>query len=94
MLKLRMKLKLNDGVQAKCKKHPKYNPEKEGSNIKGGCSTCLQLWDLYRSKLELERAVRIFQRNAAPWIKYRAPRVKRGSAAAPAPELEVQELTP
>jgi hypothetical protein len=88
MLKFRMKLKLNDGVQAKCKKHPKYNPEKEGSNIKGGCSTCLQLWDLYRSKLELERAVRIFQRNAAPWIKYRAPRMNSGSAAAPMTELE------
>jgi len=77
MLKFRFKLKINDAIEAKCPRHPRFNPEKEGHNFKGGCSTCRELWNVYRAKLELEHAVRVFQRQSGPWIKYRQPRTKK-----------------
>lgn len=81
MLKFKVKLKLNDSIEAKCPKHPRFNPEKEGNNIKAGCSTCHTLYDLYRSKLEFERSLRILQRNCAPWLKYRKPRARAANVA-------------
>jgi hypothetical protein len=44
MLKFNYKLTVRERVTAKCVRHPRYNPEKEGrAGIKGGCSTC---WNL------------------------------------------------
>lgn len=89
MLKFRFKLKINDAIEAKCPRHPRFNPEKEGHNFKGGCSTCQKLWNVYRAKLELERAVRLFQRESGPWIKYRQPRATKPAAAPDAIETPI-----
>jgi len=86
MLKFRFKLKINDAIEAKCRRHPRFNPEKEGHNVKGGCSTCLKLWNVYRAKLELERSVRLFYRESGPWIQYRQPRTKKPPDATDASE--------
>ena len=41
MLQFTYKLKLTERVKAKCCRHPRYNPEKDGrAGIRGGCSTC------------------------------------------------------
>ena len=41
MLQFTYKLKLTERVKAKCSRHPRYNPEKDGrAGIRGGCSTC------------------------------------------------------
>lgn len=43
-------LKLTVKWKAKCKKHPRYDPQKEGeAGVKGGCAICLGLWNLYLS---------------------------------------------
>jgi hypothetical protein len=89
MLKFRFKLKINDAIEAKCPRHPRFNPEKEGHNFKGGCSTCHQLWDVFRAKLELERAVRLFQRASGPWIKYRQVRAKKPPRATDVTETHI-----
>jgi len=89
MLKFRFKLKINDAIEAKCTRHPRFNPEKEGHNFKGGCATCQKLWNVYRAKLELERAVRLFQRESGPWIKYRQPRATKPAAAPDAIETPI-----
>ena len=40
MLQFTYKLKLTERVKAKCCRHPRYNPEKDGrAGIRGGCST-------------------------------------------------------
>lgn len=37
-------LKLNSKFEAKCPKHPGFNPAKQGvAEIKGGCEVCLNL---------------------------------------------------
>lgn len=74
MIRFTYKLKLTERVTAKCSRHPRYNPEKEGRDIKGGCSGCFALYDLYQSRLALEAAAIKFQRLAAPWVRVRQPR--------------------
>ena len=72
MFKFKFTLKLNERVVAKCSRHPRYNPDQDGyAAIKGGCSTCIELYDLYRAKVDLEKAVRVFLKSAGPWTKYR-----------------------
>ena len=47
MLQFTYKLKLTERVKAKCSRHPRYNPVKDGrAGIRGGCSTCFSLYDL------------------------------------------------
>jgi hypothetical protein len=39
MFQFSYKLKVAERVKAKCERHPRYNPEREGrGGIKGGCS--------------------------------------------------------
>lgn len=91
MVQFTYKLKLNERVKAKCSRHPYYNPEKESAaGIRGGCSACWDIYNLHRSRLELDRAVREFLRYAAPWIKYRRPREPRTKKTAPAEEPPLQ----
>jgi hypothetical protein len=41
MFQFTYKLKVAERVKAKCERHPRYNPERDGrGGIKGGCSTC------------------------------------------------------
>ena len=86
MLKFSYKLKVSERLTAKCSRHPRYNPEREGrGGIKGGCSGCFALFDLYQSRLALEAAVQKFQRLAAPWARPRQPRTHKPTP--PAAEL-------
>lgn len=75
MLRFTYKARLSERVSAKCNRHPRYNPEKDGrGGVHGGCSTCFALFDLYQSRVALEAAIGKFQRLAAPWIRIRQPR--------------------
>ena len=70
MLQFHYKLKVSERVKAKCNRHPRYNPERDGrGGIKGGCSTCFSLFDLYQARLSLDAAHREFLRRASPWTR-------------------------
>ena len=67
MLQFTYKLKLTERVKAKCSRHPRYNPEKDGrAGIRGGCSTCFSLYDLHQARLALDAAQREFVRQRWP----------------------------
>ena len=86
MLKFTYKQTMRERVEAKCARHPRYNPERDGrSGIKGGCSTCFQLSEILNSRLELDPAVREFTRRAGPWARQRERR-RAGPKAADADE--------
>jgi hypothetical protein len=81
MLQFTYKLKLTERVKAKCSRHPRYNPEKDGrAGIKGGCSTCFSLYDLHQARVTLDAAQREFIRRAAPWARRREARQRRDTA--------------
>ena len=78
MLQFTYKLKLTERVKAKCSRHPRYNPEKDGrAGIRGGCSTCFSLYDLHQARLALDTAQREFVRRAGPWARRREPRPRK-----------------
>jgi hypothetical protein len=80
MLQFTYKLKITERVKAKCERHPRYNPEKGGrAGIRGGCSCCFSLYDLYRARMALDAAQREFIRRAAPWTR---PRERRHTNSA------------
>jgi hypothetical protein len=82
------KLKITERVKAKCERHPRYNPERNGrGGIRGGCSTCFSLFDLHQARLALEAAQREFLRRAAPWCRASQP---RGKARTTTPEHSPQ----
>ena len=59
MFQFTYKLKVVERVKAKCARHPRYNPEREGGGgIKGGCSTCFSLLGLHQARLSLDAAHR------------------------------------
>ncbi len=92
MYKLSYKLLVRERVSAKCERHPRYNPEKDGrGSIKGACSTCYSLYDLHAARLALDAAVHQFVRRAGPWARPReGRRRKKGDALSPAEIPEVQ----
>jgi hypothetical protein len=92
MLKFNYKQIIRERVAAKCERHPRYNPEKDGRNgIKDGCSTCWNLYDLHQARLRLDIAVREFLRRTAPWARPRARRKRRTNADGSQPNTsEVQ----
>jgi hypothetical protein len=78
MLQFTYKLKLTERVKAKCSRHPRYNPEKDGRvGIRGGCSSCFSIYDLHQARLALDAAQREFLRRAGPWARPREPRQKK-----------------
>jgi hypothetical protein len=86
MFQFTYKLKVSERVKAKCERHPRYNPERDGrGGIKGGCSTCFSLLDLYKARLSLDAAHRAFLRRTAPWTRISLPRAKP-------PPLKAKEL--
>lgn len=90
MMKLSYKLKIAERLTAKCSRHTRYNPEKDGrAGIKGGCIGCWALFDLYQSRLALEASAQKFQRLAAPWARPRQPRSQKRTP--PAVELATEE---
>ncbi len=81
MLKFTYKLKLTERVTAKCSRHPRYNPEKEGKGgIKGGCSGCYDLYALFQSREALAAAAKEFTGRAAPWTRIAPARVSKPNA--------------
>ncbi len=81
MLKFTHKVMVRESVVAKCERHPRYNPEKDGrAGIKGGCSTCYSLYDLLEARKQMDTAVREFVRRAGPWARARGTRKRRVSA--------------
>ena len=87
MFQFTYKLKVAERVKAKCERHPRYNPERDGrGGIKGGCSTCFSLYDLHQARLMLDSAHREFLRKAIPWTRSYQPRSK--------PEVDTQRETP
>jgi hypothetical protein len=87
MFQFSYKLKVSERVKAKCERHPRYNPEREGrGGIKGGCSTCFSLFDLHQARLSLDAAHREFLRRALPWTRVRRSRTK--------PQLPKQDEPP
>ena len=61
MFQFTYKLKVAERVKAKCERHPRYNPERDGrGGIKGGCSTCFSLYDLHHARLTLDSAHKDF----------------------------------
>ena len=74
MFQFSYKLKVSERVKAKCERHPRYNPERDGrGSIKGGCSTCFALYDLHQARLSLDSAHREFLRRAIPWTRSTKP---------------------
>ena len=77
MFQFNYRLKVSERVKAKCNRHPRYNPERDGrGGIKGGCSTCFSLFDLHQARLSLDTAHREFLRRAMPWTRVRLIRTK------------------
>jgi hypothetical protein len=88
MFQFNYKLKVSERVKAKCERHPRYNPERDGrGGIKGGCSTCFSLFDLHQARLSLDAAHREFLRRALPWTRIRQPRTKPQSIKHAKPPL-------
>ena len=80
MFQFNYRLKVAERVKAKCERHPRYNPEREGrGGIKGGCSTCFSLFDLHQARLSLDAAHREFLRRALTWTRVRRSRSKEQS---------------
>jgi hypothetical protein len=78
MLQFTYKKTIRERVHAKCGLHPRYNPERDGRDgIKGGCTTCWQLYDLAQARVRLESAIHDFLRRAAPWSTPTKPRRHR-----------------
>lgn len=89
MLQFTYKLKLTERVKAKCGRHPRYNPEKDGrAGIRGGCSTCFSLYDLHQARLALDAAKREFVRRAGPWARTREARTKKVETSVEEPPLQ------
>ena len=67
MLKFTYKLTVMERVKAKCPRHPRYNPERDGrGGIIGACTACYSLYDLLEARNKLDAAVREFVRRAGP----------------------------
>jgi hypothetical protein len=83
MLKFTYKLKIAERVKAKCSRHPRYNPEKDGrAGIRGACSGCFSLYDLHQARIALDAAHREFIRRATPWARPREPRRPKSASEA------------
>jgi hypothetical protein len=69
MIKFTARYNLVRRVHAKCDKHPTYNPEKDdgGNGIIAGCDTCWQIHRMYKSKVDLDNAIREFEARTARW---------------------------
>ncbi len=91
MLKFTYKQTIREWVTAKCDRHPRYNPEKDGrGGIKGGCKGCYGLYDLHQARLKLDAAIHEFVRRAGPWSRPRERRKGKSSTAA----IETPEVQP
>ena len=92
MLKFTYKLTVKERVKAKCPRHPRYNPERDGrGGIIGACTACYSLYDLLEARNKLDAAVREFVRRAGPWAVAREPRKKKPQPSAEPTALQPEE---
>ena len=78
MLKIACKYKLNQTIKAQCERHRKYDPSLTGrGGIEDNCAMCKELLTLYKAKVDLDDALRAFQRKAMSWEFQQAGRKKR-----------------
>jgi hypothetical protein len=67
MFQFTYKLRITEWIKAKCDRHPRYNPERDGrGGIRGGCSACFALFDLHQARLSVDAAHREFLRKSYP----------------------------
>jgi hypothetical protein len=93
MFQFSYKLKVAERVKAKCERHPRYNPGRDGrGGIKGGYSTCFSLSDLHQARLSLDAAHREFLRRALPWTRALRPRTKPESVEQNGPPMQGTSL--
>ena len=93
MFQFNYKLKVSKRVKAKCDRHPRYNPERDGrGGIKGGCSTCFSLFDLHQARLMLDSAHREFLRRVVPWTRIRPHRAESRPSKPDEPPLQRTSL--
>ena len=88
MLQFTYKLKLTERVKAKCSRHPRYNPEKDGrAGIRGGCSTCFSLYDLHQARLALDLVQTAQDQGEAVGRGHDSPYLIRNARMRPRPPL-------
>lgn len=95
MLQFTYKLKITERVKGKCSRHPRYNPEKDGrGGIRGACSCCFSLYNLYQARVALDAAQREFIRRATPWARPREPRRRKAMITTQEPPSDVPDRNP
>ena len=52
-----MAFKLRITLTMSCQKHPRYDPAKGESFIKGGCSECVRTLEVYRRSLKMAEEI-------------------------------------
>lgn len=73
MLRLKIHLRVRRSVRVKCPRHPRYNPECEGAGaIRGGCRYCLAIYELYASKLAVERSLQTLEQHITSCVAFNA----------------------
>ena len=93
MLKFNYKLTVKERVKAKCPRHPRYNPERDGrGGIVGTCTACYSLYDLLEARNKLDASVREFVRRAGPWAVAREPRKKKPQPPAEPTAVQPEEV--
>ena len=74
MFQFSYKLKIVKRVEAKCERHPRYNPERDGrGGIRGGCTTYFTLFNHHQARLTPTLHTRTSWR-AIPWTRTIKPR--------------------
>ena len=69
--------------KGRCGKHPRYDPEIDGlGGIRGGCSRCDMLLDIYQSHSKLVRLMREFGSREQPKPK-----------PVPTPEVDSRQMS-
>ncbi len=78
MLRLKTRLNIRSRVEAKCDKHIRYNPEKDGrGGIKGACSRCEFLYAIFATQQTMLNAARDFQQMTQTFEKVQPRTVKK-----------------
>lgn len=84
MLRLNTKIKFTNKAILKCEKHIRYNPEKDGKDgVRGACSTCLYINQVYMAHLQMIDALRNFQQMIKPYEITPKPRLKTTGTSEP-----------
>jgi hypothetical protein len=68
VLEFRYRVAIKKHIKAKCGRHPRYSPERDGrGGVVGGCKVCGDICDLWEARVRLDADVARFERLVAPW---------------------------